>query len=109
MSLVEHPWPSVLDTSGNDLMQDFFVPALARATHYDRGVGYFSSGWLRMAAAGMVQFVGNGGVARWVTSPILSEADWEALQAGSTARTDPEGTGRAPVLSLSAVRSWPRR
>jgi superfamily II DNA or RNA helicase len=37
----------------------------------------------------MVQFVATGGTARWVTSPILDESDWEALQTGNAARTDP--------------------
>ena len=80
--------PKTLDTSTADIIEDFFVPVLARATRYDRGVGFFSSGWLRMTARGMVKFAANGGRARWVTSPILSEADWEALQAGQAARDD---------------------
>jgi hypothetical protein len=37
----------------------------------------------------MLDFANNGGRARWVTSPILDEADWEALQTGYTARGDP--------------------
>lgn len=74
--------PKILDTSSADIIEDFFVPVLARAARYDRGVGFFSSGWLRIAARGMVQFATNGGRGRWVTSPILSEADWEALQSG---------------------------
>lgn len=82
--------PPILDTSTADLIADFFVPALAHSIRYDRGVGYFSSGWLRIAAKGMVQFAANGGRARWVTSPILASADWEALQAGDAARTDHE-------------------
>jgi len=88
-SLTDWPWPATLDTSSADLIQDFFVPALVRAVRYDRAVGFFSSGWLRMAAQGMARFAANGGRARWVTSPILSEADWEALQTGSAARIDP--------------------
>jgi superfamily II DNA or RNA helicase len=88
-NLSAQPWPAVLDTSSSNLIQDFFVPALFASLRYDRGVGYFSSGWMRVAAAGMVQFAANGGRARWVTSPILDEADWEALQAGDAARTDP--------------------
>lgn len=82
--------PPFLDTSTADLISDFFVPTLAQSVRYDRGVGYFSSGWLRIAARGMVQFAANGGRARWVTSPILTAADWEALQTGDTARTDLE-------------------
>ncbi len=87
--LTAHLWPNVLDTSTADIITDFFVPALAASVRYDRGVGFFSSGWLRVAAQGMAQFAANGGRARWVTSPILSEADWEALQIGSVARMDP--------------------
>ena len=81
--------PAYLDTSSADLITQFFVPALTNSTKYDRGVGYFSSGWLRVAAQGMVDFAANGGRARWVTSPILDELDWEALLTGDSARSDP--------------------
>ena len=79
----------MLDTSSADLIADLFVPLLHESVLYDRGVGYFSSGWFRIAAEGMAAFAGNGGRARWVTSPILDPADWEALQTGDAARTDP--------------------
>jgi SNF2 family DNA or RNA helicase len=90
--------PKTLDTSTADIIEDFFVPVLSRAIRYDRGVGYFSSGWLRVAARGMVKFAANGGRARWVTSPILSEGDWEALQVGDAARYD-------PILRAAIVRN----
>lgn len=79
MPLTALALPTTIDTSSHDLIADFFIPALANATQYDRGVGYFSSGWLQITAKGMVDFAVHGGRARWVTSPILSEADWEAL------------------------------
>lgn len=41
-----------------------------------------------MASDGMVSFASNGGRARWVTSPILSESDWEALYSGEQAKVD---------------------
>lgn len=88
-SLRGYAWPVALDTSGADLSRDFFAPALSRAVRYDRAVGYFSSGWLRANAQGMVRFAANGGRGRWVTSPILEEGDWEALQSGDAARRDP--------------------
>ena len=87
--LSELHFASTFDTSTSDLITDFFVPALKKSVRYDRGVGYFSSGWFRIAAAGMVEFAGNAGRARWVTSPILDPSDWEALQTGDAARTDP--------------------
>ena len=77
-----------LDTSSTDLIREFFIPALSNSICYDRGVGYFSSGWLRLASQGMVEFAANGGHARWVTSPILSVLDWEVLLAGDAARSD---------------------
>jgi hypothetical protein len=80
--------PSFLDTSAHDLTKDLFAPLLSRAVRYDRGVGFFSSGWLRINAKGMGAFAQNSGRARWVTSPILDENDWEALRIGDTARTD---------------------
>ena len=77
-----------VDTSSHDLVEDFFVPMLQHATRYDRGVGYFSSGWLRTHALGMVAFAESGGHARWITSPILAKTDWEALAMGDRARHD---------------------
>jgi superfamily II DNA or RNA helicase len=77
-----------MDTSSADLIASFFEPALGASVRYDRAVGFFSSGWVRVAAKGMKQFAANGGRARWVTSPILDEADWEAMQAGDAAKSD---------------------
>ena len=78
-----------MDTSTHDLSTEFFTPLLSNSIRYDRGVGYFSSGWLGINAKGMLEFANNSGRARWVTSPILDEADWEALQTGYSARGDP--------------------
>lgn len=75
-------WPPVLNTSDNDLIRDLFDPALMRAQTYDRGVGFFSSGWIREASKGLAQFAANYGKARWITSPILSESDWDAMVNG---------------------------
>ncbi|MEW6213171.1 MAG: hypothetical protein AB1631_33045 [Acidobacteriota bacterium] len=83
MPLSSLTFPPVIDTSSNDLIADFFAPALSASVRYDRGVGFFSSGWLKIAASGMHQFASNGGRARGVTSPVLDEADWEAMRAGN--------------------------
>jgi superfamily II DNA or RNA helicase len=95
--------PPVLDTSSGDIIRDFFDPALAVSIRYDRGVGFFSASWLRLAAKGMTVFAANGGHARWVTSPILSEADWLALQDGSAAR-DNETLKKAMEVSISELK-----
>lgn len=78
----------VYDSECCDLICDLQVPLLRQAKDYLRGVGFFTSGWLRLAAQGMATFVMGGGSARIVVSPILDAADWEALKFGESARTD---------------------
>jgi DNA phosphorothioation system restriction enzyme len=86
------------DSTSTDICRSLLTDLLKVASRYDRGVGYFSSGWLRMAASGMAAFATNGGRARWVTSPILAESDWDALFSGEQAKVD-------AVLKASLARS----
>ena len=79
MLLRDHKWLSVYTTSDNDFHREFFIPALQRSEKYDRGVGYFTSGWIRNAAYGIAHFAKNGGKARWITSPILNQHDYKVL------------------------------
>jgi superfamily II DNA or RNA helicase len=67
------------NTANHDLAREFFIPLLSHAISYDRGVGYFSSGWLRANAQGLAGLAMRGGRARWVTSPLLSQEDIEAF------------------------------
>lgn len=78
----------VYDSEYYDLIRDLQVPLLTHTKDYLRGVGFFTSGWLRLAAQGMAALITKGGFARVVVSPMLEEADWEALKFGETARTD---------------------
>lgn len=82
--------PADLDTSVDDIEQILYGPCLKISTTYDRGVGYFSSSWLRRVANGLAAFAANGGRMRLLTSPILSAQDWEALRQGDRARLDEE-------------------
>lgn len=76
------------NTSKDDLIKDFFVPLLQNSISYDRGVGYFSSGWIRETFFGMSDFAMRGAKARWITSPILSQEDWDAIVLGDKAKND---------------------
>lgn len=90
MSLKKIELAKVFITSSTEnLAENFYEPALSLSIRYDRGVGFFSSGWLRMVSHGLVQFAANGGRARLITSPVLAPRDWEALQQGDAARNDP--------------------
>jgi len=59
MSLTTLHHPPIMDNSTANLAVDFIEPALSVSVRYDRGVGFFSSGWLRMVINGMTQFVFN--------------------------------------------------
>jgi superfamily II DNA or RNA helicase len=89
MPLRDLPLRPVLETSTRDLVREFFIPALSESVKYDRGVGYFTSSWLKLAAGGLVGLARNGGRARIVASPILSADDWAALREGEDARVEP--------------------
>lgn len=80
-----HP---VYDSAEHDLVLDLIAPLLAESYEYWRGVGFFTSGWLKTACKGVVKLVSNGGRAHIVTSPIMQKADWEALQFGNRAKRD---------------------
>jgi len=89
MPLRDLPLRPVLETSTRDLVREFFVPALRESVSYDRGVGYFTSSWLKLVAGGLAGLARNGGRARIVASPILSAEDWAALCEGEDARVEP--------------------
>ncbi|MBA3006214.1 MAG: DEAD/DEAH box helicase [Desulfocapsa sp.] len=78
----------VYDSEQYDLIRDLQVPLLCEAKDYLRGVGFFTSGWLRLAAQGMATLMTKSGSARIVVSPILEQADWDALQFGESAKND---------------------
>lgn len=78
----------VYDSAEHDLVADLIVPLLMNSSSYIRGVGFFTSGWVSVAAQGIARFAEAGGRARFVVSPIMSPHDVEALALGTRARYD---------------------
>ena len=70
MSLTQLPTDPHLATSTSKLITSFYVPALKQSVFYDRGVGFFTSHWLRLAASGLAGLATNGGQAR-----LIAESD----------------------------------
>ncbi len=66
----------------DNLIQDFYIPCLEKATVYDRAVGFFSSSSMAAVAQGLTAFIRSGGQMRLVTSPQLSAEDVEAIEQG---------------------------
>ena len=83
------PTSPSFDTSTDQILSDFIIPALSLSDRYDRGVGYFTAGWLRMAASGLAGLAARGGRSRIIASPKLRREDVEALSEGMAARDNP--------------------
>jgi superfamily II DNA or RNA helicase len=80
--------PRVINTSNVDFVEEFYNPLLSRSIEYKRGVGFFRTSWIRSAARGVANLAENGGTAKWLTSPILSEDDWEMIKKAEKATKD---------------------
>ena len=70
----------------DNVVQDFYIPLLERATFYKRAVGFFSSSSLVELTKGIATLAQRGGKIQIVASPYLSEEDIEAIQEGYSER-----------------------
>lgn len=70
---------SCLDTSEDNLIEELYFPCLKWAERFDRGVGFFTTGWISHNIEGMSDFASRGGKIRLITSPILSNDDTDAI------------------------------
>ena len=68
-----------LDTSEDNLVEELYLPCLKWADKFDRGVGFFTSGWIAYNIDGMSDFASRRGKIRLITSPILSNDDTDAI------------------------------
>ncbi len=80
MSLKDLPIKIQYKSSEDDLISDFYIPALCEARKYDRISGYFSSTSLAIAARGIGGLIANGGTMRLITCPKLSDDDIKTIQ-----------------------------
>lgn len=85
-SLKELGIRSSYDSGADDLIHDFYVPALSVSVSYDRAVGFFSSSAFVAAARGLYAFIRGGGSMRLIASPYLSPEDTTAISEGVEAR-----------------------
>lgn len=86
MSLRDIQWKIRYRSSDDDLLRDFYLPALSKAVLYQRAAGYFSTGSLVVAARGIVNLIKNSGKMQLVVSPNFSEEDILAIEKGYDAK-----------------------
>lgn len=65
--------------TSEEIENELYTPCLKWAERFDRGVGYFTTGWLTYNVAGLSDFASRGGKMRLITSPILSTEDTDAI------------------------------
>lgn len=76
------PWKTVYRTGTDNLLNDFYLPALTCAKNYDRAVGYFSSELLASAAQGLSNLVKADGSMRLIIGHPLDEDEYQAVLLG---------------------------
>jgi superfamily II DNA or RNA helicase/HKD family nuclease len=72
----------------DNLIDDFYIPCLGRATLYSRAVGFFSSSSLVAVSKGLAALIQSGGKMRLVASPYLSREDIKAIETGLKRREE---------------------
>lgn len=88
--LTEASFKRRYSSDADDLVHDFFVPALSRALRYDRAVGYFTAGALARLAPALDAYLDRGNDAapiRVVASPHLPTSDLRQMSLGYERRT----------------------
>lgn len=66
--------------NGNQLIEEFYIPALQESVKYYRIAGFFSSSSLVVAAKGIEGLIKNGGKMYLLISPELSEEDYITIK-----------------------------
>jgi hypothetical protein len=85
-ALCDYPWKISYASDTSNPVADFYIPALERATQYDRKSGFFNSAILSQVAGGLGAFLQNEGRIRLIMSCHLSKTDLEAIQQGYALR-----------------------
>jgi len=84
--LRDRDWKLKYTPLDGNLVERFYVPALAEAQRYDRLTGYFNAGALVLAARGIEGLVRNDGHMRLVVGCTLSKPEIAAIERGEKLR-----------------------
>ena len=88
MGLREISFKLSYDSDEDDILNDFYIPALSKSTSYQRLAGFFSSSALAIAAKGICQLIKNGGTMKLAVGAKLRKQDIEAIEKGIRSREE---------------------
>ena len=80
--LTDREWKTVYRTGDDDILNNFYLPALGEAKYYDRAVGYFASQLLVNAATGLSSLIKSDGKMRLIIGHPLDADEYEAIKKG---------------------------
>ena len=80
MSLKDLQIEVAYSSDKDDILSNFYIPALSQSTKYYRLAGFFSSSTLAIAAKGIANFIKNNGHMKLVCSVQLQKDDVEAIK-----------------------------
>lgn len=78
----------VYETSTSDINNQLIIPLLSRSKLYRRGVGFFSASWIQLVSKGLLGIVENDGKIQLITSPKMTDEEWNAIKVGTIAQKD---------------------
>lgn len=73
---------AVYNSEEDNILKDFYIPALSNSVSYDRAVGYFDAKMLTSAASGLSVFIKNKGYMRLICGATLTEEEYHAIAEG---------------------------
>lgn len=80
MNLKELNFKKFYDSDKDDILKDFYIPALSISVSYKRLAGFFSSGILAVAAHGISEFIKNDGKMQLIIGLEVNEDDYYAIK-----------------------------
>lgn len=87
----------------DNILEDFYIPALTVASRYDRAVGFFSASTLSYAAQGIATFIRSGGIIRLILGAFVDAEDIEAASKGYKLRELSERVGKELLEIITNV------
>lgn len=87
MSLSDHVFRREYESLRDDVVTDFYIPALSESVLYRRAVGYFTSRALELVFQGIESLMLRGGKIQIITSPKLDPADVKEIRDGYALRS----------------------